>query len=164
MAKTQKSQMELATSFKNGFCPYCGKSGATLDKNKNRRGGYHGNCPNCHATPNFSSGSIIEMIEAWATSAASTTSPHPRPHMNFWRRHRNFILILRCGSQRRSVKSVALTFTPMGNFTGVQRSVSRMGREGRITPKGWGLYRIWYDERKMSCVITGRQQGAMSVC
>ena len=63
MPKTTKSQMELATSFKNTFCPYCGSPGASLEKNKNRRGGYHGVCPNCHATPNFSSRKIVGMIE-----------------------------------------------------------------------------------------------------
>jgi hypothetical protein len=63
MAKTTKSQMELATSFKNGFCPYCGTAGATLEPNKNGRGGYHGNCPACHATPNFSARATVEMIK-----------------------------------------------------------------------------------------------------
>jgi transcription elongation factor Elf1 len=63
MAKTTKSQMELATSFKNGFCPYCGTHGASLEKNKDKRGGYHGVCQNCHATPCFSSPSVVEMIE-----------------------------------------------------------------------------------------------------
>jgi hypothetical protein len=63
MAKTTKSQMELATSFRNGFCPYCGTSGATLEENKNKRGGYHGVCPKCGATPNFSSRAVVEMIE-----------------------------------------------------------------------------------------------------
>jgi putative hemolysin len=56
--------MQLATSFKAGFCPYCGKPGAELEKNKNRRGGYHGMCQNCNATPNFSSRKVVEMIEA----------------------------------------------------------------------------------------------------
>jgi hypothetical protein len=63
MAKTTKSQMELATSFKNGFCPYCGKPEAILEKNKNNHGGYHGKCNQCNATPNFSSRSVVEMIE-----------------------------------------------------------------------------------------------------
>jgi transcription elongation factor Elf1 len=64
MPKTTKSQMELATSFKNSWCPYCGTSGATLEQNKNKRGGYHGNCQACGATPNFSSQTVMRMIES----------------------------------------------------------------------------------------------------
>ena len=56
--------MEIATSYKNGFCAYCGSPGATLEPNKNRRGGYHGNCTKCGATPNFSGRKVVEMIES----------------------------------------------------------------------------------------------------
>lgn len=63
MAKTEKTHMQLATSFKSGFCPYCGTAGASLEPNKNKRGGYHGCCPACGATPNFSSRKVVEMIE-----------------------------------------------------------------------------------------------------
>ena len=63
MVKTEWTHIQLAAMFKKGICPYCGSAGATLSRNHNRRGGYHGNCPKCHATPNFSSRKVVEMIE-----------------------------------------------------------------------------------------------------
>ena len=64
MTKHRPTQMEKAISYKNGFCAYCGSPGATLEPNKNRRGGYHGNCTKCGATPNFSGRKVMEMIES----------------------------------------------------------------------------------------------------
>ena len=65
MTKHRLTQMEKAVSYKNGFCAYCGSPGATLEPNKNRRGGYHGKCvnDNCGATPCFSSPKVVAMIE-----------------------------------------------------------------------------------------------------
>ena len=64
MTKHRLTQMEKAIGYKNGFCAYCGSPGATLEPNKNRRGGYHGNCTKCGATPNFSGRKVMEMIES----------------------------------------------------------------------------------------------------
>ena len=53
--KKTKSQKQRFTSFRNGFCPYCGVGGAVLVALK--KGGYHAKCmnPDCGAENHFSS-------------------------------------------------------------------------------------------------------------
>ena len=53
MVQSRKSQKQRFTSFKNGFCPYCGSQGATLEEIEK---GYRGACTNtdCKAENFFS--------------------------------------------------------------------------------------------------------------
>ena len=51
-----KTYMQRFTSFKNGFCPYCGAQGAELIARESRKGkvlGYRGHCVKCNAENNF---------------------------------------------------------------------------------------------------------------
>jgi hypothetical protein len=69
MPKTVKSHKERFTSFKNGFCPYCGSQGATLEEVLTPKGnsrGYRGACINekCKAENFFSN----PKAEEWMSS------------------------------------------------------------------------------------------------
>ncbi len=62
---SRKSQRQRFTSFKNGFCPYCGSSGATLEEVTSKKGGYRGACinPACKAENFFSNPKTREWIK-----------------------------------------------------------------------------------------------------
>lgn len=67
MVKTKKSQKQRFTSFKNGFCPYCGSSGATLEEIPKGEGikGYRGACTNekCKAENFFTNQKAQEWVK-----------------------------------------------------------------------------------------------------
>ena len=62
MVKTEKTHKQRFTSFKNGFCPYCGSSGAKLDEIEK---GYRGSCvnPECTAENFFTNDKAKEWIK-----------------------------------------------------------------------------------------------------
>jgi hypothetical protein len=62
MTQTGKTQKQRFTSFKNGFCPYCGTQGAVLNETKN---GYHAICNNqsCKAENSFTNKKVKEWMK-----------------------------------------------------------------------------------------------------
>jgi hypothetical protein len=66
MAKNRLNQKERFTSFKNGFCPYCGSGGAKLEELTTHKGqprGFRGACsnPDCKAENFFTN----EKAQEW---------------------------------------------------------------------------------------------------